>query len=121
MKSMDKRNDERHAMKLHTKLSADSFVSWGLLSDISENGLFIKSNRDFTVGDAIDIEVFMPDNNNSLIKGIIRRKIELPDSHRKYGLGIEVIEKDMVYRHLLRSLKGQTKTHIQTPKGIGDK
>jgi len=121
MKSMDKRNDERHAMKLHTKLSADSFVSWGLLSDISENGLFIKSNRDFTVGDAIDIEVFMPDNNNSLIKGVVRRKIELPDSHRKYGLGIEVIEKDMVYRHLLRSLKGQTKTPLQTPEGIGDK
>ena len=71
-------------MKLHTKLSADSFVSLGLLSDVSENGLFIKSNRDFTMGDAIDIEVFMPDNNNALLKGVIRRKIELPDSHRKY-------------------------------------
>ena len=118
---MDKRKKERHSMKLHTKLSADSFVSWGLLSDVSENGLFIKSNRDFTMGDAIDIEVYMPDNNNSLLKGVIRRKIELPDSHRKYGLGIEVIEKDMVYLHFLRSLKGQTKTPLQTPKGTGDK
>jgi Tfp pilus assembly protein PilZ len=118
---MDKRKSKRLSMKLHTKLSDDSFVSWGLLSDISENGLFIKSNRDFTMGDAIDIEVFMPDNNNALLKGVIRRKIELPDSHRKYGLGIEVIEKDMVYRHFLRSLKVQTKTPLQTPKRIGDK
>jgi hypothetical protein len=118
---MDKRKNERHSMKLHAKLSANSFVSWGLLSDVSENGLFIKSNRDFTMGDAIDIEVFMPDNNNSLLKGVIRRKIGLSDSHRKYGLGIEVIEKDMVYLHFLRSLKGQTKTPLQVQKGIGDK
>jgi hypothetical protein len=121
MNLMDKRKNERHSMKLHTKLWDDSFVSWGLLTDISENGLFIKSNRDFTIGDAIDIEVFMPDNNNALLKGVIKRKIELPGSHRKYGLGIEVIEKDMVYRHLLRSLTGQIKTPLQTPKGIGDK
>jgi hypothetical protein len=63
----------------------------------------------------------MPDNNNALLKGVIKRKIELPDSHRKYGLGIEVIEKDMVYRHLLRSLKEQIKTPQQTQKGRGDK
>ena len=118
---MDKRKNERHYMKLNTKLRADSFVSWGLLSDVSENGLFIKSNRDFTIGDAINVEVYMPGNNNSLLKGVIRRKIELPDSHRKYGLGIELIEKDIVYRHFLRSLKVQTKTPLQTPKGIGDK
>jgi hypothetical protein len=118
---MDKRKDMRLSKKLYTKLSAESSVSWGLLSDVSEDGLFIKSNRDFTMGEAIDIELFMPDNNNSLLKGIIRRKIELPETHRKYGLGIELIEKDLVYRHFLKSLKGQTKTPLQTPQRIGDK
>jgi hypothetical protein len=114
---MDKRQYERLSMKLYVKLSADSFVSWGLLSDVSENGIFIKSNRDFTMGEAIDIELFMPDNNNSLLRGVIRRKIELPDSHRKYGLGIELIEKDIVYRYFLRSLNGKIKTPLQTTKG----
>jgi hypothetical protein len=118
---MDKRKNERLSTKLYTKLIADSFISWGLLSDVSENGLFIKSNRDFIMGEAIDIELFMPNNNNSLLKGVIRRKIELPETHRKYGLGIELVEKDIVYRHFLKSLKGQTKTPMQTPKGIGDK
>jgi len=113
---MDKRQYERLSMKLHAKLSADSIVSWGLLTDVSENGLFIKSNRDFTMGKAIDIELFMPDNNNSLLRGVIRRKIELPDSHRKYGLGIELTEKDIVYRYFLRSLKGKIKTPMQTPE-----
>jgi hypothetical protein len=118
---MNKRKDMRLSKKLYTKLSAESRVCWGLLSDVSEDGLFIKSNRDFTMGEAIDIELFMPDNNNSLLKGIIRRKIELPEIHRKYGLGIELIEKDMVYRHFLKNLQGQTKTPLQTPQGIGDK
>ena len=45
------------------------------------------------MGKAIDIELFMPDNNNSLLRGVIRRKIELPDSHRKYGLGIKKAKK----------------------------
>ena len=118
---MDKQKNERLSMKLYTGLIAGSFVSWGLLSDVSENGIFIKSNRAFTVGEAIDIELFMPDNNNSLLKGVIRRKIELPKSHRKYGLGIELIEKDTVYRHILKNLKGQTRVPLRTPKGTGDK
>jgi Tfp pilus assembly protein PilZ len=118
---MDKRENERLSMKLHTKLSSNSLVSWGLLTDVSENGLFIKSNREFTMGEEVDIELFMPDNNNSLLKGVTRRKIELPESHRKYGLGIELIEKDMVYRYFLKSLKLQTKTLSRTPEGIGDK
>ena len=118
---MDKRKDMRLSKKLYTKLRAESSVSWGLLGDVSDDGLFIKSNRDFTMGEAIDIEIFMPDNNNSLLKGIIRRKIELPETHRKYGLGIELIEKDVVYRHFLKSLKEQTKTPLQTSQGIGEK
>jgi hypothetical protein len=102
-------------MKLHTKLSADSFICWGLLIDFSENGLFIKSNRDFTMGKEIDIEVFMPDNNNSLLKGVIRRKIEMSDSQRKYGLGIALTEKDIVYQHFLRNLNRQSETPFQKP------
>ena len=44
-----------------------------------------------------------------------------PETYRKYGLGIELIEKDMVYRLFLKSLKGQTKTPLRTPKEIGYK
>jgi hypothetical protein len=117
---MDKRKDMRLSMKLYSKLRAESGVSWGLLTDVSENGIFIKSNRDFTMGEAIDIELFMPDNTNALLKGVIRRKIELPDSHRKYGLGIELKEKDMVYRRFLRNLRRKTNMHLEMSKGIGD-
>jgi hypothetical protein len=74
------------------------------LNDFSENGLFIKCNQDFPIGTAIDIEIFMSDKITSVLKGIVRRKRDIPESNRKYGLGIELIEKDMVYRYFLRSL-----------------
>jgi hypothetical protein len=93
----------------------------GLVNDFSENGLFIKCNQDFPIGTVIDIEIFMPDNNNSLLRGIVRRKIEMPESHRKSGLGIELIEKDTVYRRFLKSFNVQAKQPLQTPSRTLDK
>jgi hypothetical protein len=117
---MYKRKENRIEKQLYVVLRLESKMVRGLLNDFSENGLFIKCNQDFPIGTVIDIEIFMPDNINSLLKGIVKRKIEMPESHRKYGLGIELMEKDMVFRHFLRSLKEQAKTPLQAPKEIGD-
>jgi len=109
---VDKRKDERFSTKLYVKLNSGPITSWGILSDISENGLFIKSNRNFSTDALIDIEIFMPDKSISLLKGIVRRITEQSDSHRKFGIGIEIIEKDMIYKHFLKFFDGQTKTSV---------
>ena len=117
---MDNRKDKRFDKQLYVKLKSGSLISWGKLSDISENGLFIGSNRGFMIGTAIDIEIFMPDNRISLLKGIVRRIIELPELVRKFGIGIELTEKDMAYRDLLRSLNAQGKSTVRTLSGSCD-
>jgi hypothetical protein len=94
---MDKRKEDRFSKQLYVALRLESNMFHGLLNDISDNGLFIKCNRDFPIGTVIDIEIFMPDKNDFLLKGIVRRKIETPDSQRKFGLGIEIIKKDIRY------------------------
>jgi hypothetical protein len=109
---VDKRKDERFSTKLYVKLSSGSLTSWGVLCDISENGLFIKSNRDFSTDALIDIEIFMPDKSISLLRGIVRRITQQPDLNRKFGIGIEIIEKDMIYKHFLKSFNGQAKTSV---------
>ena len=101
---MDKRKDKRLHMKLHVKLNSGTTVSWGILTDVSENGLFIKSNRDFAADTEIDIEIVLQDNSTSLLKGIVKRKTDMPEEHRKYGLGIELIAKDHRFMNLLGSL-----------------
>ena len=101
---MDKRKDERLHMKLHVKLNSGTRVSWGILTDVSENGLFVKSNRDFAADTEINIEIVMQDNSTSLLKGIVKRKIDIPEEHRKYGLGIELTKKDHRFMNLLGTL-----------------
>ena len=101
---MDKRKEKRLHAKLHVKLSSGTVTSWGILTDVSENGLFIKSNRDFAIDTEIDLEIVMQDNSTSVLKGIVKRKVDLPEEHRKYGLGIELTKKDFRFMDLLVSL-----------------
>jgi len=101
---MDKRKDKRLNAKLHVKVKSGTVTSWGILTDVSENGLFIKSNRDLAVDTVINIEIVMPDNSTSLLKGIVKRRIELSEEYRKYGLGIELTEKDFRFINLVVSL-----------------
>jgi PilZ domain len=106
---MDKRTDKRLYMKLHVQLNSETVTSWGILTDISENGLFIKSNRDFAADTEINIELVMQDNSTSLLKGIVKRKVDLPEENRKkFGLGIELTEKDFRFMNLVGSLLGSS-------------
>jgi hypothetical protein len=98
---MEKRKDRRYTTQLHVQLDAGSKTTWGVLGDVSENGLFIKTTRDIDLDSSIDIVIFLPDNTYSHLTGIVKRKVELTDTHRKYGLGIQLIKKDERYMKLL--------------------
>ena len=101
---MEQRKEHRISKQLYVQISTEKKVFWGLLNDFSENGLFIKCNQDFPMGAGIDIEIFMSDKSNSVLKGIVRRKIDMPESNRKYGLGIELIEKDARFIRFVNSV-----------------
>lgn len=117
---MDKRNDKRFDKQFHVKVKSGSLISWGKISNISEKGLFIRSNRGFMIDSAVDIEILMPDQSTCTLKGIVRRIIEQPESVRKFGIGVELIEKDITYRHLLRSFNAQGRSTVYTLSGRCD-
>jgi len=101
---MEQRKEHRVSKQLYVQISTERKVFWGLLNDFSKNGLFVKCNQDFPIGAVIDIEIFMPDKSTSVLKGIVRRKIDIPESNRKYGLGIELIEKDARFIRFVNSV-----------------
>jgi hypothetical protein len=115
---MEQRKEHRIAKQLYVHLRSEKKVFWGLLNDCSENGLFIKCNQVFPIDALIDIEIFMPEKNNSLLKGIVRRKIEMPESNRKYGLGIELIKKDRRYTIYLASSLHEAVPQDRTNQGL---
>lgn len=111
---MDNRRNKRFAIQLRVKLNSGPLTTWGILCDVSENGLFVKSNRGFIMDTAISIEIFMPDNTNSIVKGIVKRKIEMSESYRKHGLGIELIEKDAPYQQYVKFQSEKIKAPVNT-------
>jgi CheY-like chemotaxis protein len=112
---MERRKENRTVKKLYVRLNSGSITCPGLLYDVSENGLFVSSIKAFPIGAELNIEIFMPDNNRSFLKGIVRRKLELFDSYRKNGLGIELTKRDERYTGLISSDKSEI--HAVQSKG----
>lgn len=101
---MIQRKHKRINIKLYARLSSELLNCRGLIHNISEGGLFICSSKEFRQGSIIDIEIFMPDNEISFLKGVVRRNTEKPDAERRYGLGIELIKIDSRYRFFVKNL-----------------
>ena len=104
---MEQRKHKRFVKKLKVKICSGSQNTWGILNDLSENGLLISCNMKFTENTIIDIELIMPDHENFFLKGIVRRTMAMSSSNRKFAMGVELIEKDITYRHFLKSIAGE--------------
>jgi hypothetical protein len=78
------------------------------MSNISANGIFIRTNRGFTPDTIVDIEVIMPDNKLSLLKGIVKRTIKTTLSSVKNGMGVELMEKDAIFENFAQSINAET-------------
>jgi hypothetical protein len=78
------------------------------MSNISANGIFIRTNRGFTPDTIVDIEVVMPDNRISLLKGIVKRTIKTPLSSVNNGMGVELMEKDAIFENFVQYINDET-------------
>jgi hypothetical protein len=89
--------------RLEVTFSSGNLSNKGILSNISENGIFIRTNRGFAPGTTVDIEVMMPDESISHLKGIVKRTIKTPLTAVKNGMGIELFQKDEPFLSFVRS------------------
>ncbi len=97
----------RFTKRLEARFSSGGMSFTGISSNLSESGLFIRTNRGFAPDTAIDIEMVMPDGKISSLKGLVRRTIKTPLSS-KNGMGVELIEKDAAYINFLKSFTEET-------------
>jgi PilZ domain len=102
--TMNKRKYPRFVKRLQIKFNADHFSFTGISSDVSENGIFIRTNKGLSPNTIIDIEMIMPDNKISKLKGIVMRTIKTPFSSIKNGMGVQLLEKDVTFLNLINSL-----------------
>jgi hypothetical protein len=109
---MDKRRHPRFIKRLTAAFFVDRQRCRGISSDLSESGLFIRTSRGLAVNTAITIELLLPNDKVSLLKGIVRRTIRTPISSIKNGMGIEITEKDTTFTDFVRSIIGESRADI---------
>ena len=105
---VNKRRHPRFIKRLTIKFIINNESFTGISSDFSESGLFIRTSRGCSANHPIEIEIFMPDNSVSLLKGIVRRTTRTPIPSMKNGMGIEIIEKDGIFIDFLKSINGES-------------
>ena len=101
---LDYKRTRRYTKRLEATFSSGDYSFRGILSNISESGLFIRTNRGFAPGTVVEIEVMMPDNTISRLKGVVRRTIKTPLTSMKNGMGIELTESDAGYNRFVHSV-----------------
>jgi predicted RNA-binding Zn-ribbon protein involved in translation (DUF1610 family) len=96
----------RFTKRLEATFRSGGLSYRGILSNISENGLFIRTNRGFAPGTTVDIDVVMPDNTVVALKGLVKRTIKTPITTMKNGMGIELIGEYTKYLDFVRTFAG---------------
>jgi hypothetical protein len=109
---IEKRRHPRFIKRLETRISMDDTRFLSISGDLSESGLFIRTNRGCNVETPIDIELSLPGNRVSFLKGIVRRTIRTPIPTMKNGMGIEIIEKDKTFIDFIKSVSEERSENI---------
>lgn len=95
----------------------------GILSNLSANGLFIRTNRGFAPGTEVEIQLMMPGDKISSLKGIVRRTVKAPVTPAKNGMGIELITRDEAYVNLVMTSlqeQGIDTKELPLPESVTD-
>jgi tetratricopeptide (TPR) repeat protein len=114
---MDKRRHPRFIKRLTATFFVDHERFRGISSDLSERGLFIRTNRGLAANTPIDIELLLPNSKVSFLRGIVRRTVRRPISSMKNGMGIEIMEGDETFTNFVKSVVGGNKTAMPEKDG----
>jgi hypothetical protein len=105
---MERRQHFRVNKSLISQIFADDTDLFVITGDLSTNGIFLISKKCLPVDTAVTIEIALPDNSVSSLRGIVRRIIDT-STFIQSGMGIELIERDNNYINFLNSLLHETK------------
>jgi hypothetical protein len=142
-KQREKRQQKRFIERCKVEFTVNDKTYRGLSSNFSVNGLFIRTKQLFQTETLLDIIIHFPNDLTSRLKGKVVRVSENAlwgaskpaRGYSENGIGIEIIEKDSLYLHFIRSFLShkekdllvdlvfseQEPIYRKTPKGIGDK
>jgi len=99
----EKRRYRRFRKRLEVKFSPGGKSFTGISSDLSEYGIFIRTQKGLAPGTLIYIDLVLPDGKVSFLKGIVKRTLKTSILSLKNGMGVEIIEKDDIFNDFIKS------------------
>ncbi len=105
--SMQRRAYERVRTHLEAKFYCGTKVIFGVIRNISENGLFIKTKVDFPVN--INFDLLIPYDNELMTLPVRISWLARSDGECR-GLGVEVIDPPQYYLDYVNNLRPGTKS-----------
>jgi hypothetical protein len=103
---MSRRKHKRFRKRVEVEFRVGGRVLKGTSSDVSENGIFIRTRNSLVPGSPVEMTLYMPDGNVSKVKGLVRRSVKTSSNIIKNGMGIEILEYDRDYGAFLKGLFG---------------
>lgn len=99
---MLRRRHKRYTKRIETEFSSGDMHFRGISSDLSEKGLFIRTQHGFVPGTTVNIKLRLPDGSTSHLRGLVKRTVKTHLQFVKNGMGIEILESDSTYTRFLR-------------------
>jgi Tfp pilus assembly protein PilZ len=104
---MEKRRAQRVIKRLEVKFQT-SVEHTAITSDLSENGLFIRTNRGVKPGSVLDLKLNLPNSQELYLSGrVVRSMKSIPGlvGYSKSGMGIELINPPADYINYVGSIR----------------
>jgi hypothetical protein len=116
----EKRRQKRFVDRYKVEFTVNDKTYRGLSGNFSLNGLFIRTKQKFQSETLLEILIHFPNDLTSRLKGKVVRVSGSPlygvdktvNRYGENGMGIEIIEKDSLYLHFIRSFLTQKERYL---------
>ncbi len=97
---MEKRRSRRKIKRLEIKFIAHDDGLTGITSNLSKEGLFLRTQKGLPPGTVLNLELYLPSGEAVKLSGKVIRTVKTQFQSIKNGMGIEISESPEVYIEL---------------------
>jgi hypothetical protein len=106
---MEKRRFKRTKKRLEVTINTGTRSFTTYTSNVSINGIFIRTMRVFPKFTTLTLEIKLPSNETITVQGNVKREFKIPAyGYKKNGMGIEILDAPPKYLEFVKSLDFQT-------------
>lgn len=101
----ERRECDRFIIKLPVTISAGEAKMECTTVRLSKKGMFVRSQKSFVEGSAVDIEISLTNAVTCKLKGVIKYARNCDLMRRQNGMGIELTEKNDAYEKFVSEVE----------------